>query len=215
MSKLKYIIFFIVLYVIFSGSILYYYSTPTKGKTIESYGYDNKALLIIDLQNDCIGDSVVLTYKYYNETEIIQNTNKYIEMSLSKGDKIIYVKQVFDGFIGTLWSKLFVHGKLMKGSKGSNIYSGIFHENSEQFTKPKGDAFSNKELNDFLVKNQINELVILGIDGEYCVLHTVIGAINRGYKVSVVKDAIGFKNREKIDKLYKQYLELGVKLITL
>lgn len=213
MNKLKYFLFFVVLYVLFSGSIIFYYSTPTKGDLIEEYSNSRKALLIVDLQKDCVGESVKKEDRYSNELEIIKNNNKLIEHFIGNNMSVIFIRQEFDGFIGSLFSKVFVKGKLIKGSEGTKISESLNKENGIYFSKPKGDAFSNKKLNEFLIENKIDELLITGIDGEYCVLHTSIGAINRGYKVSVVKDAIGFKNADKIEKVYDRYKKLGVLLI--
>lgn len=214
LKKIEYFILFIIAYFLFSGSIFFYYGTPTNGKNIKDYNNPNKALVIIDLQKDCIGDAAPSKIRYSNEKEIINNTNKLISSYLENGDKVIYCNQVFSGFIGSFWSNMFVHGILKEGTDGTEVCSCLIQTNTDHFTKPKGDAFSNSELSSFLIENKINELTICGIDGEFCVLHTATGAINRGYKVSLAIDALGFKNKDMREKLYKKYSGMGVEFVT-
>lgn len=214
MKKFKFIIIAITVYVLFSGSVLFYYSTPTNGKEISNYNNSKKALLIVDLQNDCIGESANPKDRYINESEIIDNTNNLIDYAIQNNIEIVYIKQEFSGLLGKFFSKLFADGKLIKDTKGTEIYSGLKQNNINHFSKPKGDAFSNKELDSFLIKNKINEIIIAGIDGEYCVYHTAIGAINRGYEVSIVKNAIGIKNQDRISDIYEKYFESGIKLLS-
>lgn len=108
MKKFKYILFFLVLYILFSGSIFYYYGTPTKGKLINKYENPGKALLIIDLQKAFIGKMSDEKKKYANETNIILNTNNLIYLAEQEGINVVFVRQIFDGFIGSLWSNDFV-----------------------------------------------------------------------------------------------------------
>lgn len=214
MKSLKYILFFVILYILFSGSVFYYYGTPTKGVMIEKYENPKKALLIIDLQKAFIGNSAEEKKKYLNENSIILNTNKLIKFSEKEDIKISYIRQIFEGFIGTLWSNVFVGGKLKPGSEGLEVCDEVYNPKFASFLKPKGDAFSNEKLEKYLIHNNINEIILAGIDGEYCVLHTAIGAVNRGYKVTIADDAIGIKHHNKRFEIIEKYKELGIEVIS-
>lgn len=214
MKKLKFTLIFIVTYLLFSGSILFYYSTVTKGQKIKEYEISGKALLVVDLQEDCLGLNVKENDRYNNQSEIVFNTNKFIDYSKENNIDVILIKQEFGGIIGKLFSTFFANGKLIKGTKGTDIYSKINNKDIPIFTKPKGDAFSNKKLSEYLTAKQISELFVIGIDGQFCVLHTALGGINRGYKVSIIKDAIGFKNSGKKEDTFDKYSENNVKILS-
>jgi len=62
--------------------------------------------------------------------------------------------------------------------------------NGNDFTKRISDSFSNPQLDAFLIRNRVDELYLVGLDASYCVHKTALGALNRGYKVTVVDDAV-------------------------
>ena len=70
-------------------------------------------------------------------------------------------------------------------------------KNQFEVNKYCKDAFRNTSLDSLLQKHQINNLVISGIDAEHCVYATATAALNRSYKVFLLKDAIGAKRLSK------------------
>jgi len=66
-----------------------------------------------------------------------------------------------------------------------------------------------------LKKEGIDELFIVGLATDYCVLETVLDALNLGYKVSVVQDACRAVNinSEDEEKAYEKMKEKGAFLI--
>jgi nicotinamidase-related amidase len=54
---------------------------------------------------------------------------------------------------------------------------------------------------------------VVGVDAEYCVYQTAKGALNRGYKVMVVKDAIGLLREDKWGKILNKYKDNGISVI--
>jgi nicotinamidase-related amidase len=74
------------------------------------------------------------------------------------------------------------------------------------------DAFSNPALDAFLPQNEVSRLYVTGLDAAYCVDRTIKGALNRGYKVTAVKDAIISSTAEKRDQFLKSYETEGVTL---
>jgi nicotinamidase-related amidase len=76
------------------------------------------------------------------------------------------------------------------------------------------DAFSNNKLDRFLVDNKINSLYITGLDAEACVDKTVKAALNRGYKVTIIKDAIAAKSDEKLKNKIEEFSKLGADIST-
>lgn len=84
--------------------------------------------------------------------------------------------------------------------------------NRNDFTKRISDAFSNPLLDELLIRNQVNELFLTGLDAAYCVHTTAQGGLNRGYKVTVVRDAI--LTQKNMDAVLKRYKKDGIATIT-
>jgi nicotinamidase-related amidase len=83
------------------------------------------------------------------------------------------------------------------------------------FSKWKGDAFSNNDLNQFLIDNQVNELYLTGIDGLQCVYFTMQGAVNRGYRVYGIREAIDVLYPKNITDVENAYKEFDVNMISI
>ena len=64
-----------------------------------------------------------------------------------------------------------------------------------------------------LIKNEISKLFVVGLDAAHCVNSTIIGAMNRGYKVVAISDAIiSDPDTVKIQML-KEYADRGVDIL--
>lgn len=165
-----------------------------------------KALLVIDIQEDATGKTARKPLPYKNSTELINNVNSVIKTCTEKGIVVVYIKHEIKN---NLVNKILI-GRFIKDTIGSEIDSDINIVSDHIYSKNKGDAFSNSKLDDFLKRNHIDELFIVGLDASACVLKTSIGAKSRGYKVSVLKDAITTMNMSKMPKLLCKYLDHGI-----
>ena len=74
-------------------------------------------------------------------------------------------------------------------------------------------AFSNSELKRYLKGNEIEELYIVGLDGQFCVKETVKGAIKEKYHVNLINNAILFKNESKREEVFESLKEIGANII--
>lgn len=61
----------------------------------------------------------------------------------------------------------------------------------------------------------INKIFIVGLDACSCIYMTSIGAIDKGYKAIVLKDAIVTSNMSKMPKILEKYGEKGIVLTTI
>lgn len=190
-----------------------YMVSPTKGAKIAKYDNPHQALVIVDLQEDATGATATAPFPYKKAEEIITHVNRLIKEAQNRNMAVIVVDQEFSGFLGTMWSKVFVGRRFMKGEPGTKTDSRLLVQTAEKFLKPKGDAFSNPALDQYLVAHQVNELFVVGVDAEYCVYQTAKGALNRGYKVMVVKDAIGLLKEDKWGKILSKYKDNGISVI--
>jgi nicotinamidase-related amidase len=63
------------------------------------------------------------------------------------------------------------------------------------FDKGLPNAFSNRELEAFLIKHHVKQVDPAGLDAEYCAYATARGALKRRYQVSIITDGVVLKNQ--------------------
>jgi len=71
--------------------------------------------------------------------------------------------------------------------------------------KNRYSAFALSALSGLLARRQADALVITGAETDMCVLATVLGAIDRGYRVVIVEDAVCSFSDEGHDALLRLY----------
>ena len=75
------------------------------------------------------------------------------------------------------------------------------------FDKPVYSAFAGHRLHDHLQERGADALKITGSETDVCVLATVLGAVDHGYRVIIVTDAVCSSSDEGHDSLLKLYHE--------
>ena len=75
------------------------------------------------------------------------------------------------------------------------------------FDKPVYSAFAGHKLHQHLQDRGTDTLVVTGSETDVCVLATVIGAVDHGYRVIVVTDAVCSSSDEGHDAMLKLYRE--------
>lgn len=188
-------------------------STPSKGEPIKKYDHPKKALLVIDTQEDYLGEHAKMKANYQDIDLFFQRINAIQYSANLRGMKIIYIRQEFDGVFGKMMSKVFMKGTTIIGTDGAKMDKRLHFFSNIEFTKDRGDAFTNPKLDEYLIENQIDELYLCGIDGEYCVFTTAKGALNRKYKVNIFVDGILLGNPENYNDLIQKYDQAGISLI--
>lgn len=81
------------------------------------------------------------------------------------------------------------------------------------FSKHRSDAFSNPELDAFFRRHEIDHLVLAGARVDSSVYYTALGAMNRGYKVKVVSDALASSSAARRDGTLDALHQRGVEII--
>ena len=156
----------------------------------------NKALVIIDIQNDIT--------KHYKD--VIGNINKAIEWAVHNNIHVIYIRHE-NLSAGTRTFKPNTHG--------SEFVSDLKIVSKNVFTKSKGNALSCKEFEDFIGKNQICDFYIAGADAVACVKSTCYNLSKAKYIVNVISDCITSYDKSKIEEMLRYYESKGSKNICL
>lgn len=205
---LSLIIALFVGYIFFS---LGFFARVSKGEFIAVYKNPGAALIIVDIQRGITDKESTYGLDSRQRDEMLKNNNRILQSKKSADLQVVYIRQVF---ADDLMIKLFTGGKMQKGSQGAHISKELKIISKNIFVKHIMDSFSNPKLDSFLTAHQINHLYITGLDAEACVDKTIKAALNRKYKVTVIKDAIASKSDERRDKKIADFIELGAEIIT-
>ncbi|HOV28049.1 MAG TPA: isochorismatase family protein [Pseudobacteroides sp.] len=165
-----------------------------------------KAVLVMDMQNICVGDDHHKFFKYNNK-ELITAVNKVIKDN--DGNPIFYILNIMkDNLINKL-----APIKAFEGNKNVELVDTLEIVSNYIFKKYKGDAFTNPKLKEKLDELNIDEIEIIGLDGGGCVALTALGAIKAGYKVTINTNAIGTMFHKRASKYNEKLKKLGAKFI--
>ncbi|MFZ2227396.1 MAG: isochorismatase family protein [Candidatus Nanopelagicaceae bacterium] len=132
-------------------------------------GRNGAALLVIDVQNNVVEDA-------WHRDEIVKNINTAIEKARAGNTKVIWIQHS---------SK-----DLPMGSQGWEFVPELKPLDSEPIVpKIYRSSFEDTELEPLLDKMGISHLYITGAQTNNCVRHTSHAALERGYDVTLIKDA--------------------------
>ena len=127
------------------------------------------ALLVIDVQNNVVDDA-------WHRDEIISNINSLVEKARSGNTKVIWI-QHSDEYLPI-------------GSDGWEIVPELKPLESEPIVRKRyRSSFEETDLESLLENLGANHLYISGAQTYNCVRHTTHAALERGYDVTLIRDA--------------------------
>lgn len=181
----------------------------TEGVPISHAGSGNRALVVIDIQEGTTGGVSYVESFRLQSGELIENLNLLTEEAEAKGWPIIYIiSEVANPLINIL------NNTLAKGSPGVEMDKRLEIRSDYIVTKRKNDSFTNPELDSILTRNRVDRLTLVGLDAAECVYHTALAALNRGYRVQVVQEAIISKTEADKAEALQDFRELGVEIVS-
>jgi len=132
------------------------------------------ALLIIDVQKGMFLESNPV----FNGDALLENLQNLIENARRNDVPIFYIQHNDE------------KGVLVKGSRLWEIHESIKpHQEDSAIQKYTPDSFFQTDLHSILQDQEVNHLVIAGIQTEICVDTTIRAAFSLGYKVTLAEDA--------------------------
>ena len=150
----------------------------------------NKALVVIDLQND-----ITKNYKM-----IIGQVNEAIDWAVANEMHIIYIKHY----------NLSEKTRTFKpGTKGAELVSELKVMTDNVFEKSKASALTSEAFAGFIEKNDIKEFYVTGADATGCVKSTSYNLVKAGYKVHVISDCVTSYDLKKLDDMFTYYANKG------
>lgn len=151
-------------------------------------------LLAIDIQKGITDD------RLYDFDSFVKNCQHLLEVARKKNVEVIYFQH--DDGPGTGFSigdEEFEISELVKPE-----------ENEKCFIKDINSCFGNKEFEKYLLDKNEKELMIIGLQTNFCIDATIKSAFERGYKVIVPKGTNSTFDNDYMDKetTYKYYNEM-------
>lgn len=150
----------------------------------------NKALVVIDIQND-------ITKNYRG---IIDKINNAISWAQSQGMYVVYIK----------------HNNITAGTrtfkpdtKGAEFVPELSVISEHIFVKTKANALTSEAFKTFISENEIDEFYVCGADATACVKSTSYNMAKCGYTVHVISDCVTSYDLKKIDEMLEYYKKKG------
>jgi len=140
----------------------------------------NKALLVIDLQNDYFPGG---TFPLWNTEATLENLLVAIGKARGNGIPVIHIQHIADVRMG-------IAPFFNEGTPGAEIHPRILAAapNAPVVLKAFADSFVNTTLEATLTDLGVSELLVCGMMTQNCVTHTAISKSAEKYKVSILMD---------------------------
>jgi nicotinamidase-related amidase len=180
--------------------------------TVKISNYDNpqKALLVIDMQIDYVGENAKFPIERSQIENLIITINKIIDEYHKKDYSIIYLRRIFrKNDIGN-FSRNYA---CIEGTPGVEIDPRINIVSQYIFDKYAPDSFSSNVFENYLIENRINELYLCGVMADECVYETALGGHNRNYKINYIANAVGSTSIKNIEKAINKLDKKGISII--
>ena len=150
----------------------------------------NKALVVIDLQND-------ITKNY---REIIGATNQAIDWAAANGMEVVYI-QHNNLSAGTR--------TFQPGTRGAEFVPELKIVSDHIFTKTKSNALTSEDFAAFIRARSITEVFIAGAEATACVKSTCYNMTKVGYAVHALADCITSYDKKKLSEMLAYYASKG------
>lgn len=186
----------------------------------------NKALILIDLQNDFLDERGILygvIKEQIKETNLIQKINNLSNSARKNNVKVIHAPIAFSSDYKELGENPYGIAKVVKDSQafkinsdGAKIYPQINISDSDLILPFKNSisVFKSTNLDQELKKNNIDTVFIVGLLTDACVLATVIEAYDFGYNVIVISNATCATSQKAQEATINNIFPLFSKILT-
>lgn len=184
-----------------------YIRRPTLGVRIEPR--PGMALLLVDLQEVFWNDA---HYDAATRARVEAAVAREAALAQDRGYPVIALRQEWSTPGTRLLARLTMKGEALRGSPGTALAAPFRGLADHVVIKRVQDGFETGELDVVLRVLGIGRLKIAGLDGVHCVAKTAQGALNRGYEVELVRDAIATREPAVFETVEEALAGQGVRL---
>ncbi|MCH7322543.1 cysteine hydrolase [Solibacillus sp. MA9] len=160
----------------------------------------NKALIVIDYTYDFVATDGKLTCGRPGQA-IEQKIASLIEQFVQEKQYVFFANDLHkENDLFHPETKLFPPHNI-EGTHGRELYGTVkdmyekYQHDVISFDKNRYSAFAGTNLNILLRERNVNEVVLVGVCTDICVLHTAVDSYNLGYNITVYKDAVASFNK--------------------
>ena len=151
---------------------------------------NNKALVVIDIQNDIT--------KHYRD--LVGNINADIVWAVAEGMHIVYIKH----------NNVTAATRTFKpGTKGEELAPEMKVVSDNIFVKTKSNALTSEAFATFITASGINEFYVAGADATACVKSTCFNMAKAGFTVHVLSDCVTSYDLKKLPEMLAYYESKG------
>ena len=154
-----------------------------------------KALLVIDMQEEYVGEKRNKKLYKYDTVSLINKVNSRIKEYNDNGNIVIYIR-----------NKFFWQAKFSEMVMGLDVISDLI------FDKKRPSCFSNPSLIKFIKEKDISIIEVVGVDGNYCVGKSALAGRNIGLHIIFSQNEVGISNKVKFIKMGHKLLKAGVQV---
>ena len=167
-----------------------------------------RAVLVLDFQVDFLQPDGRLPVAQDQVLGMIEAANRLIGAADALGMEVVYVGNEFDRWdIPANW---FRNNAAIRERPGARLDDRLSVINRQYFPKRRSDAFSNQHLGEFLQARQVGHVILMGVYANACVKFTALGALRRGYRVTVLRDAVAAASERKREAALQRMQYRGV-----
>ncbi len=184
----------------------------TTGKGIPAYAHPSTAAVAVDLQRDFLSEQGRLPIARSQIQGVVRASNRVLHAAAARTWQVVYIGNEFS--TSDVLANAVRRGAALRGSSGAAIDDRIVQVPGAYFSKESRDAFGNQALDEHLRRLEIDRLILFGVMANACVRATALGALNRGYKVTVVRDATGAPTDRARDAAIDALARAGASITT-
>ncbi|MFA5353537.1 MAG: isochorismatase family protein, partial [Thermodesulfovibrionales bacterium] len=157
--------------------------------------------------------------------QVIEPLNRYIRLFAERGNPVYFTRDwhtlhhiSFKGY-GGVWPS-----HCVQGTKGAEFHPGLYIPEDNKFVISSGgspdfdsySAFQGTVLHDLLRERGVSRVFVGGIATDYCVKHTVLGALNLGYQAFLLMEGVKGVNLRPDDseKAVEEMMKRGAVCVT-
>lgn len=158
-----------------------------------------KALIIIDYTYDFVAPNGRLTCGTPGQA-IESKITSLVEQFIAEGEFVVFINDLHEeNDIYHPETKLFPPHNI-RGTKGRELFGkvkDVYEANKKNcvwLDKTRYSAFAGTNLGILLKERHINEIHLVGVCTDICVLHTAVDAYNGGYNMFIYRDGVASFN---------------------
>lgn len=148
------------------------------------------ALLVIDMQKNLGSTAGWHSLSKVARDGLIESINRVSDVAAKSGMLVLYAQQE----LGRFAARNLAQASTTKTATGNAMAIRpdpcLTMVSELCFDKPAPDAFSNANFNNFLRQQGVDHLFIVGVDGVTSIKQTAHSALDRGYRVTFIRDGI-------------------------